>query len=95
MVLGKEWSPQLQLREDHHLVTTGPYAWIRHPIYTAMFGWGTALALLTANWVFVVLAVAVVAGLVARVPREEQMMLEKFGQEYQAYMQRTGRFFPK
>jgi protein-S-isoprenylcysteine O-methyltransferase Ste14 len=54
--LGKEWSPQLQLREEHRLVTAGPYAVIRHPIYTAMFGYGIGLALLTANWVFIVLA---------------------------------------
>jgi protein-S-isoprenylcysteine O-methyltransferase Ste14 len=93
--LGKEWSPQLQLREEHHLVTTGPYARVRHPLYTAMFGWGTALALVTANWVFVVLAVAVIAGLFTRVPKEEQMMIEEFGEEYRAYMKRTGRFFPR
>ena len=93
--LGKEWSPQLQLREEHHLVTMGPYARVRHPLYTAMLGVGTAFALVTANWVFVLLAVAMIAGLVARVPREEQMMLEQFGEKYKAYMQRTGRFLPK
>ncbi len=95
VALGKEWSPQLQLREEHHLVTTGPYSRIRHPLYTAMLGYGTSLALVTANWVFIALAVAVVAGLFARVPKEEQMMIEEFGEEYKAYMQRTGRFFPK
>jgi protein-S-isoprenylcysteine O-methyltransferase Ste14 len=95
VALGKEWSPQLQLREEHHLVTTGPYTRIRHPLYTAMLGYGTSLALVTANWVFIILAVAVIAGLFARVPREEQMMIEEFGEEYKAYMQRTGRFFPK
>jgi len=94
-VLGKEWSPQLQLRGEHHLVTTGPYARVRHPLYTAMFGWGVGVALVTANWVFVILAVAAIAGMMARVPREEQMMLEEFGEEYRAYMQRTGRFFPR
>jgi protein-S-isoprenylcysteine O-methyltransferase Ste14 len=93
--LGKEWSPQLQLRDEHHLVTTGPYARVRHPLYTAMLGYATSLALVTANGVFVFLAVAMIAGLLARVPREERMMLEEFGQEYEAYMQRTGRFFPK
>ncbi len=93
--LGKEWSPQLQLREEHHLVTTGPYSRMRHPIYTAMLGYGTSLALLTANWVFIGLAVIVIVGLIARVPREEQMMIEEFGERYKAYMQRTGRFFPK
>ncbi len=94
-VLGTEWSPQLQTREEHHLVTTGPYARVRHPLYTAMFGVGTAFALVSANWCFVLLAVAVIAGLAARAPREEQMMLATFGDEYRAYMQRTGRFFPK
>jgi protein-S-isoprenylcysteine O-methyltransferase Ste14 len=93
--LGKEWSPQLQLCDEHHLVTTGPYARVRHPLYTAMLGYATSLALVTANGVFVFLAVAMIAGLLARVPREERMMLEEFGEEYKAYMQRTGRFFPK
>jgi len=94
VALGKEWSPQLQLREEHHLVTTGPYARIRHPLYTAMIGYGISLALVTSNWVFVVLAAAAIAGLFARVPKEEQMMIKEFGEEYKAYMQRTGRFFP-
>jgi protein-S-isoprenylcysteine O-methyltransferase Ste14 len=95
VALGKEWSPQLQLRKEHHLVTTGPYVRIRHPLYTAMIGYGISLALVTANWVFVVFAVAMIAGLFARVPQEEQMMIQGFGEEYKAYMQRTGRFFPK
>jgi protein-S-isoprenylcysteine O-methyltransferase Ste14 len=95
VALGKEWSPQLQLRAEHHLVCTGPYKRVRHPMYTAMLGMGTAFALVTANWFFVLLALAMIAGLLARVPREEQMMVEEFGEEYKAYMQRTGRFFPK
>lgn len=94
-VLGKEYSPQLQLRRQHRLVTSGPYAWMRHPMYTAMFGVGIALALLTANWCFVLFAVAMIAGFVIRAPREERMMHETFGEEYRIYMQRTGRFFPK
>ena len=93
--LGEEWSPQLKLRGEHNRVTTGPYARVCHPLYTAMFGWGAGVALVTANWVFVILAVMVIAGMMARVPREEQMMLEEFGEEYRAYMRRTGRFFPR
>jgi protein-S-isoprenylcysteine O-methyltransferase Ste14 len=93
--LDTQWSAQLQLRQEHHLVTSGPYARIRHPLYSAMFGWAAALGLLTANWIFVAVAVLSIAGTVARVPKEEQMMLEAFGDEYKAYMQRTGRFFPK
>ena len=93
--LGKEWSAQLQLRAEHHLVTTGPYARVRHPLYTAGFGIGVAFALVSANWVFAALAVVSIVGMAARVPREEQMMVEEFGAEYEAYMQKTGRFFPK
>jgi protein-S-isoprenylcysteine O-methyltransferase Ste14 len=93
--LDTQWSAQLQLRQEHHLVTSGPYARIRHPLYSAMFGWAASLGLLTANWIFVALAALSIAGTVARVPKEEQMMLEAFGDEYKVYMQRTGRFFPK
>ena len=95
VALGKEWSPQLQLRKEHHLVTTGPYARIRHPLYTAMIGYGTSLALVTANWLFIIFAI-IAAGLTfARVPKEEQMLIQKFGENYKTYMQRTGRFVPK
>ncbi len=94
VVLGKEWSPQLQLRKQHHLVTTGPYSRIRHPLYTAMMGYGASLALVTANWIFIAFVVLMIGGLFARVPREEQMMIGEFGEEYRAYMQRTGRFWP-
>lgn len=95
VVLDTQWSAQLQLTKNHHLITTGPYARMRHPLYTAIFGWCAALSLLTANWIFVAVCVLSVAGLVWRVPKEEQMMIEAFGDEYKAYMQRTGRFFPK
>jgi len=94
-VLGREYSPQLQLRDRHRLVTRGPYARIRHPMYTAMFFMGIAFALVTANGCFVLFAVALIAGFVARAPREEQMMLQAFGEEYRAYMQRTGFLLPK
>jgi protein-S-isoprenylcysteine O-methyltransferase Ste14 len=93
--LGKHWSAQLQLREGHHLVTTGPYARVRHPLYTAMLGISAAFALVTAHWVFVAFSALSVAMLLLRVPREEQMMLDQFGAEYAAYMQRTGRYFPR
>jgi len=93
--LGTEWSPQLQLRENHRLVTGGPYTRVRHPMYTAMFGMAVALALTSANWCFGVLAVVGSAVILFRVPAEEHMMLERFGEEYGVYMRRTGRFFPR
>lgn len=76
------WSAQLQLREDHRLVTTGPYVRVRHPLYTAMIGVSVAFALVTAHWVFVAFGVLSIVATLARVPREEQMMLDEFGPEY-------------
>jgi len=95
VTLDTQWSAQLQLTKDHHLITTGPYASIRHPLYTSMFGWCIALSLLTANWIFTAISVFSISGLVWRIPKEEQMMLDAFGDEYKDYIQRTGRFFPK
>lgn len=95
ITLDTQWSAQLQLIKDHHLITNGPYAWMRHPLYAGLLGWALALALLTANWIFVGICMLSFGGLLWRVPKEEQMMIEAFGDEYKAYMQRTGRFFPK
>ncbi len=93
--LGRQFSPQLQIRQAHQLVTNGPYAYVRHPLYTAFDGFGLSLALVSANWFFVGFFIVSVVGLWYRVPKEERMLLDQFGEEYRLYMGRTGRFFPK
>ena len=95
VTLDTQWSAQLQLTKDHHLITTGPYARIRHPLYAGLLGWCISLTLLTANWIFTAICALAFAGLLWRIPKEEQMMLEAFGDEYKTYIQHTGRFFPK
>ena len=94
--LGSLWSPTLETADRHSLVTRGIYASIRHPIYASMLLWAAAQPLLLQN------TLAGPAGLVTvgllwlvRVPREEAMMLERFGDAYRDYMQRTGRLFPR
>lgn len=94
-VLDVQWSAQLQLSKNHHLITSGPYARIRHPLYAGLFGWCVALTLLTANWIFTAICVLVFIGLLWRIPREEKMMIDAFGDEYRTYMQHTGRLFPR
>lgn len=94
-ILGRAWSPHLQMREKHSLVTTGPYARIRHPMYLAMLGFLIGIAFVTANWFFIALLVISIVVLALRIPKEEQMMIEEFGSEYRAYMQRTGGLLPK
>jgi protein-S-isoprenylcysteine O-methyltransferase Ste14 len=93
--LDRQFSPQLQLRQGHQLITSGPYSRVRHPLYTALDAFGLSLALVSANWFFVGFFVLSLVGLYLRVPKEEQMMLDRFGDEYRLYMQRTGRYLPK
>lgn len=95
MALGEEWSAQLQLREGHYLVTSGPYTHIRHPMYTGIAGFGLGVALVAANWIFVALASLVIIGLALRIPKEEKMLIDEFGEEYRAYMRRTGSWLPR
>ena len=94
--LGTNWSVTLQTREEHSLVTTGIYSRIRHPMYSAMFALGVAQALFLPNWI-VGPAYLVSFGLlyVFRVRIEERMMLDRFGTEYEEYVQRTGRLIPR
>jgi protein-S-isoprenylcysteine O-methyltransferase Ste14 len=95
VALGMQWSPQLRLHKGHHLITTGPYAHLRHPMYAAISGFGIGLALVSANWVFAALTLLVLIGLAVRVPQEEQMMIDEFGDEYRTYMRQAGKFLPR
>jgi protein-S-isoprenylcysteine O-methyltransferase Ste14 len=92
--LGREWSSELRMRGQHHLVTSGPYARIRHPIYLALSGFLASIALIAANWLFVAVLLFSIVDLALRIPREERMMTSRFGEEYVAYTKRTGRLLP-
>jgi protein-S-isoprenylcysteine O-methyltransferase Ste14 len=94
--LGMNWSSRLRIREEHELVECGVYRRIRHPMYASHWLWGLAQVLLLHNWVagFATLYTYLPFYL-HRVPREERLMLERFGDEYRSYMRRTGRITPK
>lgn len=94
--LGRNWSPTLQILEQHRLVETGLYRWIRHPMYASQWLWLLAQPLLLQNWLAGLLAaLAFVPLYLVRVPQEERMMVEQFGDQYRAYMGRTGRVLPR
>ena len=93
--LGSAWSPHLQTREKQSLVASGPYARVRHPVYLALLGFLVAIALVSANWFFIALLLVSIVVLALRIPKEEQMMIEEFGDEYREYIQRTGGLLPK
>ena len=74
-LLGRQWSAQVELRAEHELIERGPYAWVRHPLYAGLAGVSIALALVTANGLWVGFALLVLAFLPVRILREEKMML--------------------
>ncbi|WP_329741776.1 isoprenylcysteine carboxylmethyltransferase family protein [Dyella sp. A6] len=94
VVLGRNWSADVQVKQDHELVQQGPYRWVRHPIYTGMLLGlaGTALAL--GQWRDL-LALALVAGSFwYKLRHEERWMREVFGAVYEDYMRRTKALIP-
>ena len=94
--LGLNWSAFLEMRKDHQLIRQGVYRSIRHPMYVSIFLFGVAQALLLQNWIAGLSGLATFVPLYfVRTPREEQMMQEWFGEEYQDYMRQTGRIIPR
>lgn len=94
--LAANWTPTVQILESHRLITGGVYARIRHPIYAAVWLMALAQALLLHNWI------AGPAGLLGfllvywiRVPREERMMEDHFGDEYRRYREHTPAILPR
>lgn len=93
--LGGNITISISTKEKHALVTTGPYGWVRHPLYSAGMVESIGVCLLTGNW-FVALSAGLFWTLIAlRTPLEEQKLLEKFGNEYRDYGERVGRFVPR
>jgi protein-S-isoprenylcysteine O-methyltransferase Ste14 len=92
--LGRNWSSPVTIKQDHELITTGPYAVLRHPIYTGIL----------AGFLGVAIALSEVRGLVvfvlfflvfwAKLSKEEQWMRSQFGETYAAYVHRTAALVP-
>ncbi len=94
--LGAFWSAHLELRKGHALVTCGIYSHMRHPMYSAIFLITLAQALLLTNWIAGLIGLVLFALLYAlRVGKEEQMMADQFGSEWDAYASRTPRLVPR
>lgn len=94
--LGLNWSPTLEIRSEHKLITNGIYGVIRHPMYASQWLWVIAQSLLLQNWLAGFLSVLVwTVFYFLRVPPEEKMMLDTFGDTYREYIKRTGAVIPK
>ncbi len=94
--LGPNFFSTLKLRENHKLIVSGPYKRIRHPMYSAFYMWHIAMFLISANWLIgITWLIGLTIIVIYRVKNEEEMMLNKFGEDYAMHMKQTYRFFPK
>lgn len=94
--LGTNFTIGPSVRENHELVVSGPYRWIRHPLYSVVFLLGIAYGLVSANWLIGLSGVGggiIVFGV--RIPKEEADLLVRFGDRYRDYMSSTGAVTPR
>jgi len=94
--LGEDFDPALRLLKVPALVKEGPYETMRHPIYLAFLLMQISVLLLTANWFIGFCGIAIIVSVIAiRVPEEEKLLVEQFGDEYIEYIRHTGGLVPK
>lgn len=94
--LGKQWSLTARLLQGHELVTSGPFAHVRHPIYSALLGLLAATGLALASPLVMLVAIAIyLVGTHLRARREERLLAETFGQAYAAYAREVPRLLPR
>jgi protein-S-isoprenylcysteine O-methyltransferase Ste14 len=95
MHLGKYWSGRVTLKENHRVIQTGPYAWVRHPIYSglilALFGTAITLGTISAYAGFVFMLIS----FVRKLKIEETWLRSQFGAEYEAYQNRVKALIPR
>lgn len=92
--LGVYWSARVTLKEDHRLIRSGPYAFVRHPIYTGMLLGTVGAALVAGEWRGVLAVALLLAAHSRKALREEALLTTEFGEEYASYRRSTGFLFP-
>jgi protein-S-isoprenylcysteine O-methyltransferase Ste14 len=94
--LGKNWSDTPRMMKAQALVTSAPYQFVRHPIYTAFLLILGSTLFISSNWLIgLAWAGMAVIEITSRIGFEETLMLEFFGDQYLEYMKKTGRLLPK
>jgi|SRR5690349_19577930 len=94
--LGKNWSDTPRMIQEQSLITSGPYQFIRHPIYTAFLLILGSSLLVSANWLIGAAWIGMTAfEVTSRIGFEESLLLEYFGNQYLEYMKTTGKLLPR
>jgi len=92
--LDRQWSLSLRIKNEHKLITSGPYQYVRHPMYTALGIYTLGMILISADILLLIFLAISLGYNIHRVDREELMLIEEFGDAYRNYMKNTGRFLP-
>jgi len=92
--LGKNWSQAVTLKEDHELITTGPYALVRHPIYTGLLLGFIGCAVARGEWRGLLAVALVFVALWRKLRLEEKWMRAQFGASYETYARRVAALVP-
>jgi protein-S-isoprenylcysteine O-methyltransferase Ste14 len=92
--LGRNWSSAVTIKQGHELITTCPYAVVRHPIYTGILAGFLGVAIALAQVRGIVVLVLVFVGFWAKLRMEETWMRDQFGETYAAYAKRTAALVP-
>lgn len=96
IALGTNWSPMVEIRKNQKLITSGPYKYVRHPMYSAFLLWSIFQGLFLANWLILIGGLASFLILYfLRINDEEELMQKQFKQAYKTYKKNTGKLFPK
>jgi protein-S-isoprenylcysteine O-methyltransferase Ste14 len=93
--LGTNWSGTVTLKRGHELITSGPYAFVRHPIYTGLLLAFLGSALARDEWRGVLALALVALALWRKLRNEERWMREQFGDAYSAYSKRVAALVPR
>ena len=93
--LGEYWSARVTLKEGHQLIRSGPYAYVRHPIYTGMLLGCVGAALVLGEWRGIMAVGLLLAAHARKALREERLLLTEFGEQYVSYRRTTGFLFPR
>jgi len=94
VTLQKNWIAARESGKNNIVIASGPYAWIRHPLYLALVLLLIGLSLLSRFSFFFLLTLLSIPSFNNTASKEEAIMIKQFGDEYKSYMKRTGRFFP-
>jgi protein-S-isoprenylcysteine O-methyltransferase Ste14 len=92
--LARNWSGTVTIKRDHELIASGPYAYVRHPIYTGLLVAFIGSAMARGEWRGVLAVVIVWAALWRKLRLEERWMVERFGHQYTAYKRRVPALLP-